>query len=364
MAKQDYYEVLGVSKDASSDDIKKAYRQAALKYHPDRNKDPGAEEKFKEAAEAYDTLSSPEKKSLYDRFGHNAPQPNQHVRHDPFDIFNSIFEGGFGGFGGFGQRRHKGGDLHARIRLTLEEAAKGVEKNFSITQTDTCSRCHGKGGTGPPCKGCAGYGQVRRQDGPFVVSVGDCPRCRGIGIEIESECDKCKGKGAIENRKTISVKVPAGADAGQVLRLQGEGHSTSTSYPRGDLFCHIEVAEHPVFERRGNDLLMHKDVSFADAVSGTTVIVPTIDGEEVKLKIPPGTQFGQMLRLQGKGIVGPTRIGFGSRAKVRKRGDQFVQIRIAVPKGVSTKAMKILRQFEDEVKEETASVSYNDVSEE
>jgi molecular chaperone DnaJ len=342
MAKQDYYEVLGVQRNSSDAEIKTAYRKAALDYHPDRNQEPGAEVKFKDAAEAYDVLSDTDKRAQYDRFGHNSPQQTHWSQHDPFDIFNSFF-------GGFGRQRQKGADLHARIRLTLEEVATGVEKNFSVKQTDRCSKCHGKGGTGPPCLGCAGYGQVRRQDGPFVVSVGDCPRCQGSGIKIEQSCNKCSRKGHVENNKTISIKIPKGVDDGQVMRIQREGHLSVPSAPRGDLYCHIEIAPHSVFERRGPDLYMHKTISFADAVGGISIDVPTIAGEEVSLKVPPGTQFGQMLRLHEKGIEGAIQVTRGSPVKVRKNGDQFVQIRIAVPQNVSDEAIKILRQFEDTV---------------
>lgn len=358
MAK-DYYEVLGVNRNASSDEIKKAYRQAALKYHPDRNQnDAEAETKFKEAAEAYELLSDADKRAHYDRFGHDSPQDWAH--HDPFDIFNSFF----GGISGFGRRRHQGGDAHARIRLTLEEAATGVEKQFSMIQIDICTKCHGKGGSGPPCTGCGGYGQVARQDGPFITSVGSCPRCQGSGIRINKPCDKCSRKGKIENRKTITIKIPAGINNGEIMRVRGEGNLSVASIPRGDLFCHIEVAPHDVFERRGPDLYMHKTIPFAAAVAGASISVPTIEGEEVRLKVPAGTQFGQMLRLHEKGIVGAVRVSANSPMKVRKRGDQYVQIRIDVPKNASEEAIKVLEEFENIVAGKSTAVSYNETPEE
>ncbi len=361
MAKQDYYEVLGVSQEASQEEIKKAYRKAALEHHPDRNKDdPKAEGKFKEAAEAYEVLSDSDKRTQYDQFGHNIPQgsfPNN-VHHDPFDIFNSIFGSSFG------RARRSGGETHARIRLTLEEAARGVEKQFSITQIDICSRCHGKGGSGPPCNGCGGYGQVARQSGPFVTSVGTCPRCQGSGLRIDKPCNVCARKGKIENNKTVSIKIPEGINDGEVMRVRGEGNISTVSVPRGHLFCHIEVTPHDVFERQGPNLYMHKTISFADAVTGVSVSVPTIEGKEITLKVPSGTQFGQMLRLAKKGIAGAVRHSPGSPAKTRKKGDMFVQIRIDVPKNVSDKAVNVLREFEDIVAGKVNSAAYNDESEE
>ena len=356
MAKQDYYKVLGIQRNSTNAETKTAYRKAALKYHPDRNQEPGADAKFKEAAEAYEVLSDPAKRAQYDRFGHNAPQQNRWAQHDPFDIFESFFGGG-----GFG-RRNKGSDLHTRVRLTLEEIATGAEKHFSIKQTDQCSKCHGKGGTGPPCPGCSGHGRVRRLEGLFIVAE-ECHPCRGSGVNVEQSCDKCAGKGSIENNKTISIKVPKGVDDGQVVRVQREGHLNSPSAPRGDLYCHLEVAPHPIFERRGPDLYMHKTVSFADAVEGVSVEVPTIGGEKVALKVPPGTQFGQMLRLQERGIEGAVQVAPGASVKVRKRGDQLIQIRIAVPQDVSEEAIEILRQFEDAVAGKPTPTSYNNPEE-
>lgn len=351
MAKRDYYEVLNIDRNASKDDIKRAFRKSALKYHPDHNpNDKDAEAKFKEIAEAYEVLSDDEKKAQYDRFGHQAP--DQAWNHsNPFDIFESFFSGGFSGFGGRRRQRQKGEDLHARIRLKLEDVLQENTKEFTVSRTDKCSKCDGKGGDGPACVSCAGHGQVRRQEGPFITSIVACPRCQGSGILIENKCSQCHGQGSVKDQKKVSVKIPEGIEDGDVLRIPHEGNLSSTSLPRGDLLCHVEIEKHPTFERQGGNLLMRQSISFADAVEGTTVEIPTIDGETVDLKIPAGTQFGQMLRVKEKGL--PTKMKIHpQRPAVVKRGDQYVLVHIEVPTNVPKSARIILRHFEQTLKGE------------
>lgn len=343
-SKRDYYEILGVSRGATKDEIKSAYRKAALQFHPDRNKEPGAEEKFKEAAEAYEVLSDDQKRSSYDRFGHDAPRQGNWSYHDPADIFASIFGSHFGFsdfFGNFG-RHERGSDLHVQINLSLEDVAQGIEKQIGYIQTDPCSPCFGKGGRGPSCSACGGYGQVQQRQGPFITSVIPCPQCNGQGIKVDQKCEHCNGKGVTEVRRTVAVKIPAGVEDGEVLRLRGEGNKAKNSPMRGDVICHIKVLDHPVFQRDGMHLIVPQKINFADAALGCSVEVPTISGEKIPFTIPPGTQFGEIFKIPGKGLPGLRPI---PGARVKAVGDQLVQIFIDVPKTLSDKASQCLREF-------------------
>lgn len=332
MSKRDYYEVLGVEKTASQEQIKKKYREAALKYHPDRNKSSEAESLFKEASEAYSVLSDPEKKQDYDNYGHDAPQQQKWNQYDINDIFFSFF----------GNQRRKGESINVNIAITLEEVATGVEKQFTISQYDICSGCKGNGGTGETCATCKGHGAVRSQHG-FVTKTYMCPRCKGNGVIIQKRCTQCSGTCHAEKQKTLSIKIPAGIDDGEALRVAGEGHFSDPNLPRGDLICVINVLQHPIFVRRGDDLLMKKKISFYQACEGAKVEVPTISGENIQIEIPAGTQFGQVFRIKGKGLPGLRKVGSG--IKMRDSGDQLIQVEIKVPKNLTKKASKLLREF-------------------
>lgn len=356
MAKRDYYEVLGVSRDASDDEIKKAYRRLARKYHPDVNKDdPDAEAKFKEIGEAYKVLSNPEARAQYDRFGHAAFEGAQGAgaSQGGFDPF-----GGFGGFGGFDdifdmffgggteQRRRsgprQGADLRYDLELSFEQAAFGFETEIEVPRTETCGRCHGnKAEPGTPirdCPQCGGRGEVREaRQTPFgrFVSVHPCGRCRGEGKVVETPCRECKGGGLVHKRRKITVKIPAGVDDGYRLRLSGEGEAGERGGPPGDLYVFISVQPHEFFERRGNDLHCEVPVSFAQAALGDEIEIPTLGGT-AKLKVPEGTQTGTRFRLRGHGVPDPR--GYG-------RGDQYVSVRVVTPTRLSAKQKELLKEF-------------------
>ena len=347
MAKRDYYEVLGVAKNASADEIKKAYRKLAVKYHPDKN--PGnkeAEEKFKEAAEAYSVLSDADKKAKYDQFGHagvDGAGPDfsggfGNLNDILNDLFGGAFGGGFGGFGGFGggfgggQRRervYKGRDIRVRVKLTLEEIAKGVEKEISIEKNVPCPDCGGRGARNSAdvktCPACNGTGQVQRVVNSFLgqtVTYSTCQQCGGEGKIITNPCHTCSGSGLVRQRETIKVKIPAGVEAGMQMTVQGEGHAAKNNGINGDLLVVIEEQEHPDFRREGNNLLYTKVVSIVDAMLGCEVDVPCLDGN-YKLKVEPGTQSGSVIRLKGKGL--PSVNSYGT-------GDLYVKIGVWIPK--------------------------------
>lgn len=357
MAKRDYYEVLGVSKDASEQDIKKAYRRLARQYHPDVNKDdPTAEEKFKEISEAYQVLSNAEARERYDRFGHAAFERGGAGAGggDPFGGF-----GGFGGFEGFddifdmffggggGGRRHanaprKGADLRYDLELDFKDAAFGLETEITIPRTETCDHCHGnQAEPGTPirtCPDCGGSGEVRqvRQTafGRFV-NVQPCQRCRGEGKVVETPCTKCRGVGTVRRERTIQVKIPAGVDDGHRLRLAGEGEAGERGGPPGDLYVFIRVRPHEFFRREQNDVYCEVPISFVQAALGDEIEVPTLQGT-AKLKVPEGTQSGTRFRLKGHGI--PDVRGYG-------RGDQYVVTRVVTPTKLSSKQRELLREF-------------------
>ena len=344
-SKRDYYEVLNVDRNASDADLKKAYRKLALQYHPDRNPgDAAAEEKFKEAAEAYDVLSDAQKRQLYDRFGHQGLEGSGFSGFSGFeDIFSSfgdIFEDFFGLGSGRGSRsRHqRGADLRYDLSLTFLEAAFGVEKELSLEKMDTCETCGGSGcqsGTQPEtCNFCRGTGQMARSQGFFTVRT-TCPHCRGTGQMIADPCRDCRGTGQIKTRKTVSVKIPAGVDTGSRLRLTNEGEAGRQGGPRGDLYVFIHVEPHDFFERDNSDVICRVPLSFVQAALGDTISVPTLE-EEKKLRIPKGTQYGDVFRFNGEGIPS---------LRTGRRGDQIIQVIIKTPTGLSKKQESLLKEF-------------------
>lgn len=355
MAKRDYYEVLGVDRTASADEIKKAYRKLARKYHPDVNKDdPVAEEKFKEIAEAYQVLGDPEARAKYDQFGHAAfdgagAGPGGFggfggVDFDFSDIFDVFFGGGMGGMRGAGSRQgpRKGDDLRYDLEIALEEAAFGADKKIEILREETCPHCHGnQAEPGTPiktCSTCGGSGQVtnvqRTAFGHFT-SVRTCPACRGEGKTIETPCKKCRGAGRVQNRKKLTIKIPPGVDSGHRLRVAGEGDAGTRGGPPGDLYVFITVKPHKIFRREGTHIYVEVPISFVQAALGGVIKVPTLDGE-TKINIPEGTQTGTVFRLREKGI--PDLRGF-------RRGDQHVQVKVVTPIKLSDEQRKLLRAF-------------------
>lgn len=357
MAKRDYYEVLGVSREATEDEIKKAYRKLARKYHPDVNKeDKDAAEKFKEINEAYEVLKDPEKRARYDQFGHAG------VGQGGFDAGDFGGFGGFGGFGDFGSdifddifdifggsfgrsRRRgptRGADIRYDLEITLEEAAFGAEKEVEIFRMESCKNCNGTGakpGTMPKtCPSCGGRGQVRRVQnlGPMqFTNVTTCTNCGGRGTIIEEPCPKCHGRGQSKVGRKIKIKVPAGVDTGSQLRMSGEGEPGELGGPPGDLYVVIRVKPHKLFVRQGDDLIYQAPISFVQATLGDEIDVPTLE-EKVKLKIPEGTQPGTRFRLRSKGI--PHLRGYG-------RGDLIVQVEVVIPKKLNDKQKELLVKF-------------------
>ena len=349
MAKRDYYEVLGVSKSASADEIKKAYRKLAVKYHPDKTPgDKEAEEKFKEAAEAYSVLSDPDKKARYDQFGHAGVEGAGPDFSGGFgdlndilnDLFGGAFGGGFGGFGGFGggrggqrqQKVYRGRDIRVRVKLTLEEIAKGVEKEISIEKSVPCSDCGGRGAKNSSdiktCPACNGTGQVQRVAHTFLgqtVTYSTCQQCGGEGKIISNPCRTCGGSGLVRKRETIKVKIPAGVEAGMQLTLHGEGHAAKNNGVNGDLLVVIEEQEHPNLKREGNNLFYTKIISVPEAILGGEVEIPGIDGT-YRIKVEPGTQSGAVVKLKGRGL--PTVNGYGG------TGDLYVKFAVWIPKKV------------------------------
>lgn len=344
--KKDYYEVLGVAREAAPDDIKRAYRQAAMKYHPDRGGGPESEEMFKQAAEAYEVLSDPEKRGRYDRYGHaglggSAMHDFSHMRADDiFSVFGDIFGDFFGGAGG--GRASRGVDLQTELYVTLAEVAKESEKQIEFNRNDFCDHCAGKGaepGTKVnACSTCGGYGQVERTSGMGFFStrvVTACPDCRGKGSTFTKACTECKGSGRVPKHRIVTVKVPAGIHDGQAIRLRGEGEPGEQGAARGDLHCYIRVQEHPFLQRHGNDLLCDVPLSFTQAALGAKIEVPTLTGK-VEVTIPPGTQHGEMLRLSKIGLPD---------MRSRRVGDQIIRILIEVPQRLSKKQEELLREF-------------------
>ncbi|MGM0771189.1 MAG: molecular chaperone DnaJ [Halobacteriota archaeon] len=357
---RDYYEILGISKEASENDIKKAYRKLAMKYHPDKNKDEGAEDKFKEISEAYAVLSDSEKRAQYDRFGH-AGIDGRYSTEDIFrnadfggfedlgDILGSIFGGGFGGFGGFGgggRRRQgpvRGSDLRYDLAVTLEQAAFGEQVKINVPRAENCEACGGIGakeGTSPTtCPNCHGSGQVtharRTPLGNFMTTT-TCENCHGRGKIIESPCPVCKGSGKQKKVRKIDVRVPKGADTGLRLKISGEGEAGSPGAPPGDLYVVIHVKAHEKFDRIGDDIIYEVPITFSQAALGAEIMVPTLHGK-VKMKIKEGTQTHSVLRLKGKGM--PHLHGHG-------QGDQLVKVIVETPTNLTDKQRTLLEEFD------------------
>ncbi|MFQ3580708.1 MAG: molecular chaperone DnaJ [Chloracidobacterium sp.] len=346
--KRDYYEVLGVARNATETDIKKAYRRLAMKYHPDKNPgDTAAEEKFKEAAEAYAVLSDAEQRARYDRFGHAGVGAaaaggfgGGFAGFQNFeDILGDLFGFGFGG--GAGGRRtsqvQRGADLRYDLELTLEEAAKGVTTQIRVPRLETCDDCGGSGaapGTAPEtCPACGGLGQVRYQQGFFSVTR-TCPQCRGVGRTIKDPCRTCRGEGRVRREKKIELKVPAGVDDGMRLRVGGEGESGLGGGPPGDLQVVIHIREHEIFERQDNNLLCQVSIDIAEAALGADIEVPLLEGQ-TSLKIPEGTQTGTTFRLRGKGITSLS----------GEVGDLFVVINVVTPTNLTREQRRLLEEF-------------------
>ncbi len=344
MSKRDYYEVLGVDRSAADQEIKKAYRRIAMKYHPDRNPDDeDADAKFKEATEAYDVLMNAEKRSAYDQFGHAGV--DQAMGGGGFqggasfsDIFGDVFGDIFGGGGGGRQGPQRGSDLRYTMEVSLEEAVRGATREIKVPTLQHCDTCDGSGakpGTNPvTCGSCGGAGQVRMQQGFFQVQQ-TCPKCRGRGKTISDPCIDCRGQGLLEKTKTLSVKVPPGVDTGDRIRLSGEGEAGPSGGPNGDLFVQIAVRQHNLFERDGRHLYCEVPINFVDAALGGELEVPTLDGK-VKLKIPSETQTGKMFRLRGKGVQ-PVRGG--------PVGDLMCRAVVETPVNLSTQQRQLLEEF-------------------
>lgn len=356
--KRDYYEILGVDKKASADDIKSAYRKLAMQYHPDKNKSPDAEEKFKEISESYAVLSDQNKRQQYDQFGH-AGIDMRYSQEDIFrgadfeDLFKDLGGSGSGRgrgsifdifFGGGGQREgpRRGSDILYELSINLEDAAFGKAVELEVPRTETCDTCHGSGakpGTSPKkCSTCHGSGQVNKtQNTPFgrFMTTSTCGTCRGTGTIIDSPCSTCHGSGNVQRRRKIEVKIPPGVDTGSRLRVTGEGEAGGKGGPTGDLYVEMNVRSHTIFTRNENDIIMEATISFTQAALGDEIIVPTLDGK-AEMKIPPGTQNGHVFRLKGRGIPGLYNSG---------KGDELVRIKVVVPTKLTDRQKELLREF-------------------
>ncbi len=348
MAKRDFYEILGVAKGASEDEIKKSYRKLAMKYHPDRNPDnKEAEEKFKEVKEAYEMLTNADKREAYDRYGHAGVDPNSGMGGgggaggfgDAFgDIFGDIFGGGRGGRNA-GPQVYRGADLRYNLEITLDQAAHGFDTTIRVPSWDKCDTCHGSGakpGTQPvTCTTCAGHGQVRMQQGFFSIQQ-TCPKCHGNGKIIPEPCAACGGAGRIKRNKTLEVKIPAGIDSGMRIRSSGNGEPGTNGGPAGDLYVEIHIKPHAVFQREGDDLHCEMPISFSKAALGGEIEVPTLTGK-VSFTVPEGTQTGKTFRLKGKGIKN-VRSGY--------TGDLFCHVIVETPVKLTDKQKEMLREFD------------------
>jgi molecular chaperone DnaJ len=351
--KRDYYEVLSVAKTASGDEIKRAYRRLAMKYHPDRadGDKTEAEMRFKECAEAYEVLSDDEKRRRYDQHGHAGVHGQHDFSHmdvgDIFSMFDDIFGGAFGGFRGQGggggrARQSRGFDLETQVELTLAEVATGAEKTIEFEKQDTCENCKGTGakaGTQPiVCPQCGGQGRIAQQGfGGMFRMVTTCPNCRGRGSVVKEHCVHCHGTGKQQRKRVVTVKIPAGVHEGQAVRIAGEGEPGDPGMPPGDLHCYIAVKPHPVFSRHNNDLVCQVPISFTQAALGGVIEVPTLKGTE-KLDIPAGSQHGEVFKMKGRGLPD---------IRSYRNGDEIVQILIEIPKKLTARQQELLREFAD-----------------
>lgn len=342
--KRDYYEVLGVDRGAGADEIRQAFRQLALRYHPDRNPDdPEASERFKEANEAFQVLSDPRKRQQYDMFGHSAAGGDPTAGFEGFgfgDIFESFFGGAFGARAGR-ERSTRGDDLRVALTIDFEEAFTGVRKEIEVPRSMACDACEGSGatpGTGAEtCPGCGGSGQVRRQTQSFlgaVINIVPCPQCSGEGTILRSPCEKCKGQGRVQTRHRVEIQIPAGVDTGMQLRVPGQGEAGFRGGPPGDLQVIIRVRAHAVLKRQDQDVYYELAINIVQAALGDTVEVPTLESP-IPLTIPPGTQFGHQFRLPGKGMP---------HVRGGRRGDQYVQVRVIVPRHLNDEQKSLLRK--------------------
>lgn len=350
MSKRDFYEVLGVSKDASERDIKKAYKRLAMKYHPDRNQgDDSAADKFKEVKEAYEILTDPQKKAAYDQYGHAAFEQGAGGfggggfggGADFGDIFGDVFGDIFGGGRrGGGARQQRGADMRYNLEITLEEAVRGCNKEITLSTLASCDTCEGtgakKGSTSQTCGTCHGHGQVQMRQGFFAVQQ-TCPTCRGSGKIIKDPCNSCHGEGRKQKKKTLNVKIPAGVDTGDRVRLSGEGQAGEMGAPAGDLYVQMHVKEHAIFERDGDNLYCEVPISFGMAALGGELEVPTLDGR-VNLKVPEETQTGRMFRMRGKGVKG---------VRSHVAGDLIVKLIVETPVKLSARQKELLRELDD-----------------
>jgi molecular chaperone DnaJ len=356
MAKRDYYQVLGVARDASEEDLKKAYRKLAMQFHPDRNQgDKSAEVKFKELNEAYDVLKDGEKRAAYDRFGHAAFEQGGGGGGNPFGqgggnpfggAFEDIFEEMFGGLRG-GRGRGpvgRGSDLRTGVEVTLEEAFAGAKKTIRISTTVACEACKGTGSEGPApqaattCGTCGGSGKVRAQQGFFLIER-TCPTCGGSGRVVKNPCKVCAGQGRVQRDRTLAVTIPAGVEDGTRIRLAGEGEAGLRGAPAGDLFVDVSVRAHPIFQRDGANIFVRVPLRMTQAALGGSVEVPTVDGGRAKVTIPSGTQAGDQFRLRGKGF---------SVLRSAARGDMYVQVAVETPQNLTKRQQELLAEFERE----------------
>ena len=347
MAKRDYYEILGVNRDASEEELKKAYRKLAMKHHPDRNPDnPKAEEHFKEAKEAYEILSDEQKRAAYDQFGHAGvdpsagPGPGGAGFGNFSDAFGDIFGDIFGGGGGRRSNVYRGADLRYNMEISLEDAAHGTETKIRIPVMAECETCHGSGarpGTQPvTCTTCGGHGQVRMQQGFFSVQQ-TCPKCHGTGKMVKEPCPTCHGAGRVKQHKTLAVKIPAGVDEGDRIRLSGEGEAGVNGGPPGDLYVVVHLKPHLIFQREGGNLHCEMPISFTTAALGGEIEVPTLEGH-ARMKVPPETQTGSVFRLRGKGIK-PLRSS--------EKGDLLCHVVVETPVNLTERQKELLRELEE-----------------
>lgn len=364
MSKRDYYEVLGVTKSVDKADLKKAYRRLAMKHHPDRNPDdPSAEAKFKEAKEAYDILSNSEKRTAYDQYGHAAFEGGMGGASGGAgasgfgDVFGDMFGDIFGGGGGGGrQRQRRGADMRYNLSLSLEEAVRGTEVNITVPRMSSCKTCDGsgakKGSTPKTCGTCHGQGQVRIQQGFFSVQQ-TCPHCNGKGSQINDPCNDCHGQGRVKENKKLSVKIPAGVDEDDQIRLSGEGESAGPGGVNGDLYVTVSLKSHAIFTRDGVDLHCKVPISYSTLALGGELEVPTLDGR-ASLKIPAGTQSGKMFRLRGKGVKNVRNAGFV--------GDLYCEVQVETPVNLTKRQKELLEEFGSTLNEGGSKHSPNESS--